>query len=254
VVVKVMADFIEGSFTIEKTVAQKFFEALGAFVPECRLHITKTGIFARAVDFANIGMVDVNLNVFTTFNYDHEIPTILGIDVSQIQNVFQVISDPDPVTFSWKRGVQKDLLNISSKNYELSFGLLDVNTIRKDPNPPILTLDTMFQVNGERLAIGVRLVSVITDNCYIEATPNSCVIGGEGEKTRSYYSLDSHSNTRAKARYSLDYLKDIVKVLKGVQVIVKIGDDRPLSIAMTDPPAPLAGLSINYLLAPRFDA
>lgn len=248
-----MTDFIEGSFTIEKPVAQKFFDALGAFVPECRLHISKAGISARAVDFANIGMVEAKLNNFMMFDYDHDTPTEIGIDINQIQNSFQMIADSDPVTISWKGAIENNLLVISSKNYELSFDLVDIHTIRKDPNPPRFPLNTSFQISGERFEIGVRFTGAIADNCYIRATPDSCIIEGKSEKSKSEYTLGSHANARARAKYSLDYLKDIAKVLKDVRIVVMMGDNSPLSVMMTDPPAPFAGLSILYLLAPRVE-
>lgn len=70
---------------------KEVIDSLAALVPEVRLHVSKDGIFTRAVDTANVAMIDLNLppGIFSSFTYSGpQNETLIGLDIEKIKKGF----------------------------------------------------------------------------------------------------------------------------------------------------------------------
>ncbi|MBU0846476.1 hypothetical protein KKH23_04750, partial [Patescibacteria group bacterium] len=221
-------DFIPGSFTVKSEVILKFFEALSILVFECRLHITRKGVHVIAVHDENIAMVEVGLDKFTTFLYDHDKGTILALSVRDIHQVLKAADLTDTATVFWYKEEGLAKFRIESCRCTLIFNCMDSEGIRKDPNPPTLRLDTKFPVLGSLLVKGIRLADVVGD-CYIEVNQEGCFLDAYGETSKCRYLIGFDTvSTPVRSKYSLDYLKDIAQVFEGTTITIEMASDHPI--------------------------
>ena len=123
--------------TIDADIFKEFIDAISALVPECRLHTTENGISTRAVDTANVAMVGLELRK-EAFDSFKATTGQMGIDLSKMKNIFTMAAKGDLISLELPDNAQK--MSVSVHGYHYSITLLDTNTIRKDPNPPTISL------------------------------------------------------------------------------------------------------------------
>ena len=74
-------------------------------------------------------------------------------------------------------------------------------------------------------------------------------MAAKGDQHQCKIQIATGANQPAQSSYSLDYLKDIAKILVGSSVDIQLDIDHPISLSGTLTP----GLSVQYLLAPRIE-
>lgn len=245
----------KGSFELNYSTWLKFIESIGTISPECRLHITKKEISAIVVDTANVSMVSSTIDA-TGFTKTPTGDAVLGIDISAIHTMIKPLwnatVDPEiSVKISWCGGKHQPLLYIDFNGIQSVFETMDTKTIRKDPNPPQITLETEFVANGTKLQEAFGHCGKISDKCQFRVMKDGlCYIAAQGEKHQCKIGVATDGNGQATAEYSLDYLKDISKVFAGSAVEVRLKTDHPVSFSFS----PFPGISVQYILAPRVEA
>ncbi len=249
-----------GSFEVDLSKFFQFLTSIEAIVPECRLHVSKEGIRAIAVDCANVGLVSTILTDLRSFECSRDGEIQIGIDVCAVRGLFRPRIPDDPnfvfdgaiADIKWHPGRDHLILNIEvpSLGLHMQYDTLMPNTIRKDPNPPTLDLKSCFSGAGDRFALCVAICSVCSDRCRIEVDEvGRCYMAGSAEEGRSRCKLlIAESGTApAMAMYSLDYLKDIARRVKGHPIDFGFSDDYPFRLTCD-----LAeGLRVEFVLAPR---
>ncbi|MDD1645857.1 MAG: DNA polymerase sliding clamp [Methanomicrobiales archaeon] len=241
---------------IDADTFREAIDAIAALVTECRLHADVNGIRTRAVDTANVAMVSMDLkkDAFKSFSATKD---ELGIDIAKMKNILGMVSKGDLMNMSLPEAGHK--LEMSFQNYKYSITLLDVNTIRKDPNPPTIELPGKIVITGEALNSAIRAAAVVSDKIALGIDPKAqkffMVAEGDTDHIRLELGKDelvSLSNVEARSLFSLDYLKDMGKVMaRAPQVEIALGIDHP--VKFTFPIADGAG-KVEYLLAPRIEA
>jgi proliferating cell nuclear antigen len=241
---------------IDADTFREAIDAIAALVTECRLHADAGGIRTRAVDTANVAMVSMDLkkDAFKSFSATKD---ELGIDIAKMKNILGMVSKGDPLSMSLPEAGHK--LEMSFQSYRYSITLLDVNTIRKDPNPPTIELPGKIVIAGEALNSAIRAASVVSDKIALGIDPKAqkffMVAEGDTDHIRLELGKDelvSLSNVEARSLFSLDYLKDMGKVMaRAPQVEIALGIDHPVKFSFTF--ADGKG-TVDYLLAPRIEA
>jgi len=242
--------------TIDAEIFRDSIDALSALVSECRLHTDENAIRTRVVDTANVAMVSLELKqeAFDSFSAT---PAEVGIDIAKIKNILGMMSKGDMLTLSLPDDERK--LELSFRGYRYSITLLDVNTIRKDPNPPTIELPGKVVIAGNALNSAIKAASVISDKIALGIDPEimSFYMEAEGDTDHIKLALGKDelfalSPVRARSLFSLDYLKDMGKVMaKSGEVEVALGIDHPVkfSFDIAD-----GNGHVEYLLAPRIEA
>lgn len=241
---------------IDANTFSEMIDVISALVNECRIHISEDGISTRAVDAANVAMVSVSLEsgAFNTFSAD---PSELGFDVKKMRNIAGMMNRTDNVNLSLPEKSQK--LELSFAEYRYSVTLLDPNTIRKDPSPPQLDLPAKVVISGDALHSAIKAAAVISDKIAFVIDPDteSFIMEAEGDTdhiTKEMKKGDLISITPVKSRslFSIDYLKEIGKVMSGSSSVeIFLGIDHPVRFVFTF--ADSKGHA-EYLLAPRIEA
>lgn len=242
--------------TIDADIFREAIDAISALIPECRLHTDETGISTRAVDTANVAMVALTLKkeAFDTFKATN---SQLGIDLMKMKNIFGMAGKGDLINIEMADNAQK--MSVSVHGYHYSITLLDTNTIRKDPNPPTINLPGKIVIKGDDLNNAMKAAAVISDKIALGINPKDqifyLVAEGDTDNIRREFSKDelvSLTPVEARSLFSLDYLKDMGKVMsKAAEVEIFLGIDHPVRFSFD-----IAGGNghVEYLLAPRIEA
>ena len=242
--------------TIDADIFKEFIDAISALIPECRLHTDENGISTRAVDTANVAMIGLTLKK-EAFDSFEATDSQLGIDISKMKNIFGMAGKGDLINLELGDNAQK--MSVSVHGYHYSITLLDTNTIRKDPNPPTINLPGKIVIAGDDLNNAIKTAAVISDKIALGINAKDqtfyLVAEGDTDNIRREFSKDelkSLTPVEARSLFSLDYLKDMGKVMgRAAEVEIFLGVDHPVRFSFD-----IAGGNghVEYLLAPRIEA
>jgi proliferating cell nuclear antigen len=242
--------------TIDADIFREAIDAISALVPECRLHTAEGGISTRAVDTANVAMIALELKK-EAFDSFKATKSQLGVDISKMKNIFNMMNKGDLISLDLADNAQK--IQVSVHGYRYSITLLDTNTIRKDPNPPTINLPGKLTISGEDLNNAIKAAAVISDKIAMGINPSEqtffMVAEGDTDNIRREFGKDelkSLSPIEARSLFSLDYLKDMGKVMsRAAEVEVFLGIDHPIRFSFD---IANGNGHVEYLLAPRIEA
>ena len=242
--------------TIDAEIFRESIDAIAALVTECRLHTAEDQIWTRAVDTANVAMVSLNLRS-TAFNSFSATPGELGLDIAKMRTFLGMIGKGDALSLKLVDDERK--LEMSFGGYRYSVTLLDVNTIRNDPNPPGIELPGKAVLSGDALNNAIKAAAVISDKIALGIDPDSMTFYMEAEGDTDHIKLALGEDelvalnpVRARSLFSIDYLKDMGKVMaRADEVEVYLGIDHPVRFAFDIADG---NGRVEYLLAPRIEA
>jgi len=241
---------------IDTDTFREMIDVIAAMVNECRMHISAEGFKMIAVDTANVAMVSLNLttDAFSSFSASDD---VIGLDITKMKNIVGLMGKGDELTLELPDGAGK--MEMSFGGYKYSISLLDVNTIRKDPNPPTIDLPGKAVMKGTVLNNAIKGASLVSDKIALGIKPDTGMFYLEAEGDTDHINLELGSDqleslTAAEARslFSLDYLREMGKVMtRADQITISIGIDHPvkLSFDVAD-----GNGHVEYLLAPRIEA
>ncbi|RQD81932.1 MAG: DNA polymerase sliding clamp [Methanocalculus sp. MSAO_Arc2] len=242
--------------TIDADIFRESIDVISALVGECRLHIDENGIRTRAVDTSNVAMVSLELDAAAFQSYTAT-PLEIGLDIAKMKNILGMVGKSDPIDLELDEEGRK--LSISFRSYRYSISLLDTKTIRKDPNPPTLTLPAVVKINGDTLNNAIKAASVVSDKIALKVNPEGplFVMIAEGDTDNIKLELGKDDlefvePAEARSLFSLDYLKDMGRVIGRAETIeIRLGVDHPVQFLFT---IARENGRVTYLLAPRIEA
>ena len=242
--------------TIDADIFRESIDAIAALVTECRLHTAEDHIRTRAVDTANVAMISLDLQS-TAFNSFSATAGEVGLDITKMKNILGMVGKSDTLALNLLDEDRKLELNFGGYRYSIT--LLDVNTIRKDPNPPAIDLPGKAVIRGDALNNAIKAAAVISDKIALGIDPEAMTFYMEAEGDTDHIKLAlgedeliALSPVQARSLFSLDYLKDMGRVMaRAGEVEVYLGIDHP--VRFTFDIADGNG-RVEYLLAPRIEA
>lgn len=245
-----------GTVSIPNKDLWPFVRVVHSIVDECKLQSDGETFSVRAIDPANVGMVDVE------FDPDTSIPwtETLGINMKYLSGRLQ----NKPRTSNNSVDVELDMalpygsINVSEevdgRTYHLSerLGLIDPHSIREEPDFPDLETDATVDLPVKRLYDFLR--NKPQDNhLEFDSYGAQVRIGERGDTTDYTAALTFEEDVgEAEAMYSPDYLKSIFKGLNAVgieTVTAKWADEFPIRFFFEE-----GNLSGMFMLAPRIQA
>ena len=244
-------------------------KTLAALVLEARMHISVLGLKVLAVDTANVAMVlyDQYAGSFDSFESTTKID--LGVDIAKWMNfgkqvkkgslvVFEVFERQDPPTpdqvTNEKPGTISHHYTLSSGGSIMSLKGLDCNTIRKDPNPPTISLPTEMLITAGTFIDAIKTCKTVSDKIefsYDGKDQLTAIAQGDTDKMVKQILFDQSIGPAFNSLFSLDYLNDIAKSIQNKKEVLEIGfnTDHPIKIKMVN-----SEREIVFLLAPRIQA
>lgn len=229
---------------------------IAEFIDEAVIHIKEKGIEIVSADRAVVVVVDFVLsrNAFVQYELDHD--EKIGVN---LQNFLQIL----------RRAAADDIvsMHLDEKKFHITFEgsstrhfVLPLIDISRDETPPLdkLAFSTFFKVNTDVLSSGFDDAELITDSIVFTVRKDLLTLKAESDISLSQ--LDLHTGTDAlkivdmgepvRARYSLDYLKKIIKAKKiANEASVSLATDYPMKIEFEIP----GKMRLGFVLAPRIE-
>lgn len=237
---------------IEQKKLASFCETLAALVPECRLTINQDGWNTGATDTANVAMVMANLPKASFTEFQCTEKTEIGIDVQKWTAMLKIMSDPKSTI---EITVDGSRINVSDGRYTYTLAMLDVNTVRKRPTPPNLSLPASIVTGAKEFNEALKAMAVIADKVRLTADKDGITLHADGDSDHLDKPLAMLDGSKApdqkiSSLFSLDYLRDIGKAVKAADSLTLLmGHDHPIRFDFE-----LEGIECSYLVAPRIDA
>jgi proliferating cell nuclear antigen len=231
-------------------------DSVSVLVDECKIHLDEDGLSIRAVDPANVGMVDLDLGAAAFESYEAD-GGIIGVNLSRLEDIAGMADAGQLVQLELDEETRK--LHIQIEGLEYTLALIDPDSIRQEPDIPDLDLSAHVVVEGADIDRAVRAADMVSDHIAlgVDTADELFYVDAEGDTDDVHLELtreqlidleagDAHS------LFSLDYLKDMNKAIpKDAEVELELGDEYPVKLHFDI--AEAQG-HVTYMLAPRIQS
>jgi proliferating cell nuclear antigen len=231
-------------------------DSVSVLVDECKIHLNEDGLAIRAVDPANVGMVDLELDASAFESYEAD-GGLIGVNLSRLEDIAGMADAGQLVQLELDEETRK--LHITIDGLEYTLALIDPDSIRQEPDLPDLDLPARIVVEGADIDRAVRAADMVSDHIAlgVDEEAEHFYVHAEGDTDDVHLELragdlislelgDAHS------LFSLDYLKDMNKAIpKNGEVTVDLGEEFPVKLHFEI----AEGLgNVTYMLAPRIQS
>ncbi len=235
---------------------QAVLGAAGALVDECKIHLNEEGIAIRAVDPANVGMVDVTLEATAFESYEAN-GGLIGVNLDRLSDIAGMASSGDVILLELDEETGK--LHIQLDGLEYTLALIDPESIRQEPDIPDLDLPARIVLEGADINRAVRAADMVSDHIAlgVDEDAETFYVRAEGDTDDVHLSLERDdlidlSVGPAHSLFSLEYLKDMNAAIDGdAEVAIDLGEEYPVVIHFRI--AEGQG-DVTYMLAPRIQS
>lgn len=227
-----MVDAIAMVSTIED-----YVEPISALVDECKIHCNSEELRVRAVDPANVAMVDTALRASAFDSYEDN-GELLGVNLDTFEDVLGLGDSDQLAHLDLIRDIRKLDIEIGSSSYTQA--LINPQSIRSEPDIPDLELPNTATLTADQLDHAVTAADLASDHIQIRVEPADDTVwfDGEGDTDTVHTAyddedcLDSRLVEDTRSLFSLDYLKDVVNAMpsKDTEVRVRMGDSYPVKL------------------------
>lgn len=232
---------------------KEIFGALNAICSEIVLHIREDGITAAQVDTANVSLVAIDYKPDNFELYKPIEPVNIGVDIPDLWKLRTMIKKGSMVLLEIEKIAEDDYkINVSIEGTTTQLNDLAINTIRKEPNTSLIDnfkYNSKIELKADDVIQGIKEGSKISDRVrFIVDNGNFNMLfeGATSVMNKSVPVMSYNSiNPVCKSLFTIDYLKDMVKVMNKKEIIsLDIGQDLPVILNRD---------SCKFMLAPRIE-
>jgi len=231
-------------------------DSVSVLVDECKIHLEEDGIAIRAVDPANVGMVDLSLDAAAFESYEAD-GGLIGVNLSRLEDIVGMADSGQLVELELDEETRK--LHIQIDGLEYTLALIDPDSIRQEPDIPDLDLPAEIVIEGADINRAVTAADMVSDHIAlgVDADAETFYVEAEGDTDDVRLELDREDLIdlqagEARSLFSLDYLKDMNKAIaKDGEVTTELGEEFPVKMHFDI--AEGQG-SVTFMLAPRIQS
>ncbi len=235
---------------------QATLDSVGVLVDECKIHLEDDGLEIRAVDPANVGMVDLSLDVEAFESYEAD-GGLVGVNLVRLQDIAAMADSDQLVHLELDEGTRK--LHISIDGLEYTLALIDPESIREEPDLPDLDLPASVVIEGRDIDRAVTAADMVSDHIElgVDEDAEAFYVTAEGDTDDVHLELDAGDLIDlvvgpATSLFSLDYLKDMNRAIPAdAEVTMELGEEFPIKLHFDI--ADGQG-QVTYMLAPRIQS
>ncbi|SEO56868.1 proliferating cell antigen [Halogranum amylolyticum] len=231
-------------------------DSVSVLVEECKIRLNEDELAIRAVDPANVGMVDLSLEAAAFESYEAD-GGVIGVNLSRLEDIAGMANSDDLIQLELDEETRKLHIQIEGLSYTLA--LIDPDSIRQEPDIPDLDLPAEIVLEGNQMNRGIKAADMVSDHIRlrVDEEAEAFYIEAEGdtddvdlEITRE--ELIDLTAGPADSLFSLDYLKDMNKAIPSdAEVTVELGEEFPVKLHYEFG----EGMGhVTYMLAPRIQS
>jgi len=231
-------------------------DSVSVLVDECKIRLNEDGLAVRAVDPANVGMVDLDLGAGAFESYEAD-GGVIGVNLARLEDIVGMASSDDLVHLELDEETRKLHIQMDGLSYTLA--LIDPDSIRQEPDIPDLDLAAEIVVEGAQLGRGITAADMVSDHIRlrVDAGEEAFYVEAQGDTDDVDLELGADdlidlTPGAADSLFSLDYLKDMNKAIPAdAEVTVELGEEFPVKLHYEF----AEGLGrVTYMLAPRIQS
>jgi len=237
----------------EAKLLKQSMEAIAQLINECSINLTKEGLELKAMDSANVSMVDYKLLCTAFESYKVAEPQTIGLSMNDFTQILKRAKPNESMD-----------LSLEDNRLELSIGgkrrfvipLLDIaSSAAKTPN---LSFKTVVEIKTDAFEEALADAEIVSDALVFEAEKDKFTMLATGDGRKVEIKLDKNSpeivglecSEKSRAMFPLEYLK---KIIKGAKITdstkIELGNDYPLRITSEIKDQ----TRISFVLAPRIE-
>lgn len=235
---------------------QETIGAVNTLVDECKIHLNEDGWEIRAVDPANVGMVDMRLDrdAFESYQADGG---LIAVNLVRMTDIAGMADSGQLVHLHLDAETRK--LHIEIDGLEYTLATIDPPSVREEPDLPDLDLSSEVVLEGREIDRGVTAAEMVGDHVRlgVDKPDEYFYVRAQGDTDDVDLQLDreeliSLNAGDAESLFSLDYLKDMNKAIpKGAEVTMELGTEFPVKLhyIIADGEG-----TVTFMLAPRIQS
>ncbi|EJN59752.1 proliferating cell antigen [Halogranum rubrum] len=231
-------------------------DSVSVLVEECKIRLNEDELAIRAVDPANVGMVDLSLEAAAFESYEAD-GGVIGVNLSRLEDIAGMANSGDLIQLELNEETRKLHIQIEGLSYTLA--LIDPDSIRQEPDIPDLDLPAEIVLEGNQMDRGIKAADMVSDHIRlrVDEEAEAFYIEAEGDTddvdlklTRE--DLIDFTSGPADSLFSLDYLKDMNKAIPSdAEVTIELGAEFPVKLHYEFG----EGMGhVTYMLAPRIQS
>ena len=241
---------------VDASTLRSALDSVSVLVDECKIRLNEEEMAIRAVDPANVGMVDLALDAAAFESYEAD-GGVIGVNLNRLEDIAGMANSGDLVHLELDEETRKLHIEIEGLSYTLA--LIDPDSIRQEPDIPDLDLPAEIVLEGAQLDRGIKAADMVSDHIRlrVDGAAETFHIEAEGDTDDVDLELDSEdlidlTAGPADSLFSLDYLKDMNKAIPGdAEVRVELGEEFPVKLHYEFG----EGLGqVTFMLAPRIQS
>lgn len=231
-------------------------DSVSALVDECKVHLNDDGLEIRAVDPANVGMVDLALAADAFESYEADGGRI-GVNLSRLEDIIGMAESDQLIQLELDEETRK--LHIQIDGLEYTLALIDPDSIRQEPDIPDLDLPAEIVVEGRDIDRAVTAADMVSDHIALGVDEDEAVfyVEAEGDTDNVDLTLDEEdlidlTPGPAHSLFSLDYLEDMNGAIPNDgEVTIELGEEFPVKLHFE---IAEGNGHVTYMLAPRIQS
>jgi len=217
---------------------EQFVDTAYALVDEAKINLRENMLHLKAVDPANVAMIDQSLgaNAFESYEADGG---VIGVNLERLGDVLSIGDSDDLVHLHLDEETNKLKIEIDGLSYTLT--LIDPDSIRREPNILDLELSGEAHITGEKLDRAVTAADLVSDHIQLGFHVDDGVFfasatGDTDDVTVEYDGETdllegSEFDEDAETLLSLDYMNDVKKPIgSDTEVRLQIGTEMPVKV------------------------
>jgi proliferating cell nuclear antigen PCNA len=240
------------------TLLRDSIATISELIDETEFLIKKDGLEMVSSDRAVVVVVDFFLSksIFSEYHYEEDVKVGLNL-----LNLMQIL----------KRAMPDDVLELTLDGNKLEVVLKGTSTrkfviplkdITKSETPDLQKLEggftSSFIINSDILSSGIEDAELVADSVIFTVRKDKFAMKAESDATSAQLDLPSGTENLkvidmgepVRARYSLDYLKKMIKIRKlSPEATIKLATDYPMKMQFDVP----GKLRLGFILAPRVE-
>ena len=231
-------------------------EAVAELIEEAELLVNEDGIHLTASDRAVVAVANLKIDkkIFKKFTVKKE--TSLGLNLPDFMEILKRVNDDDKLTMEYKDNrLHLSMVNGSERNFVVP--LIDIAS-EDAPSIDKLEFPAEIKISTDVLTNGINDAQLFADSLVFNVTGDEVVLNTESDNRVAEMKLNKKSDgliklksdKQVKSRYSLDYLKKMIKAKKLTdKVTLNLSNDYPMKLNFEVPKK----VSLNFILAPRVE-
>ncbi|ACB40604.1 proliferating cell nuclear antigen (pcna) [Pyrobaculum neutrophilum] len=231
-------------------------DAVSVLVEEANFVVRSDGLYLRALDPSRTAMVDLSIpkEAFDEFPEVEELR--VGVNFKDLKKILRRVKKGDKISMEVEEG--RIRIKLVGKSVR-SITLPSIEVVGEELPTPKVVYTAMVKTASDVLASAIKDADAVADEVKFEANEEALVIGATSDKGEVEVRLDKNSELvyefdvkePASARYSLEYLVDMVGRTSKISdiVTIELATAKPLLLTFDIP----AGGKIAYFLAPRVE-